>query len=553
MDDFGVLTEQYGLKPQGKSAPMAASKRAPSSTTNGRNFGFDSGSDRKPNSNSSNPSRNSNSAIGSWLDNNDIFPQSNSKPKPQTSFGLDDDYDIFGGFPKPQKQSSSSNHSNGGSPIDYDSIFSNPGGKSPPMNLYDDDIFGGMSGSKAKISPNSNQDDVFASFSSPHASSDDLLGDFGGVGMTGKSSSKNEAGFDDLIPGFGGSSPSNNGKKVGTTEPAFGAAADPFDIFESASNKSKASSDLPADPLDIFSNFSKPSSTKTSGSSTSSSSLKPPPKPGQVLKADKVRISRASSIDELEDFATGRTHNKANRHKEAEDAAKKPQQNGADDLESFFGASSRSSSAPKSRAATLDPMFDGNKTQSRQQKASPRVSSSTKKASPVPMMNMVDDLSSMFGDISMSGVFEEIDGESEERRKARLGRHQRTQDRVAQAVHDMNNRDRQTQYEQEERRRIAENLDFEIKRWATGKEGNMRALLSSLQQVLWPGCGWDPVSLTDLITSSAVKKVYRKATLFVHPDKVQQKGATLEQKYIAEKVFDILKEAWNKFNKEELS
>ncbi|KAG4906592.1 hypothetical protein AAZX31_20G035600 [Glycine max] len=71
--------------------------------------------------------------------------------------------------------------------------------------------------------------------------------------------------------------------------------------------------------------------------------------------------------------------------------------------------------------------------------------------------------------------------------------------------------------------------------------------------VLWPECGWQPVSLTDMITSSAVKKVYRKANLCIHPDKVQQKGATLEQKYTAEKVFDILKEAYTKFNAEELS
>lgn len=60
-------------------------------------------------------------------------------------------------------------------------------------------------------------------------------------------------------------------------------------------------------------------------------------------------------------------------------------------------------------------------------------------------------------------------------------------------------------------------------------------------QVLWPECGWRPVSLTDLITSVSVKKVYQKATLCVHPDKVQQKGANLKQKYIAEKVFDLLK------------
>jgi len=60
-------------------------------------------------------------------------------------------------------------------------------------------------------------------------------------------------------------------------------------------------------------------------------------------------------------------------------------------------------------------------------------------------------------------------------------------------------------------------------------------------QVLWPECGWQAVSLTDLITAATVKKAYRRATLCIHPDKVQQKGATLQQKYIAEKVFDLLK------------
>lgn len=66
-------------------------------------------------------------------------------------------------------------------------------------------------------------------------------------------------------------------------------------------------------------------------------------------------------------------------------------------------------------------------------------------------------------------------------------------------------------------------------------------------QVLWPECGWQPVSLTDLITAAAVKKVYRKATLCIHPDKVQQKGANLQQKYVAEKVFDLLKVWWLNF------
>lgn len=69
---------------------------------------------------------------------------------------------------------------------------------------------------------------------------------------------------------------------------------------------------------------------------------------------------------------------------------------------------------------------------------------------------------------------------------------------------------------------------------------NSLPLLNAMK-VLWPECGWQPVSLTDLITSTSVKKIYHKATLCVHPDKVQQKGATVRQKYIAEKVFDLLK------------
>lgn len=151
-----------------------------------------------------------------------------------------------------------------------------------------------------------------------------------------------------------------------------------------------------------------------------------------------------------------------------------------------------------------------------------------------------------------SDEFQGVEGESEERRRARLERHQRTRERAAKALAEKNERDMNVQREQAERDRISDTLDFEIKRWAAGKEGNLRALLSTLQYVLWPECGWQPVSLTDLITAAAVKKVYRKATLCIHPDKVQQKGANLQQKYIAEKVFDLLKEAWNKFNSEEL-
>ncbi|XP_047160467.1 auxilin-like protein 1 [Vigna umbellata] len=148
-------------------------------------------------------------------------------------------------------------------------------------------------------------------------------------------------------------------------------------------------------------------------------------------------------------------------------------------------------------------------------------------------------------------VFDGANGDSAQRCKARFERHQRIGERVAHALAEKNMRDRLVQKEQEERNRVAEILDADVKRWSSGKTGNLRALLSTLQYILGPDSGWQPIPLTDVVTTPAVKKAYRKATLFVHPDKLQQRGASIQQKYICEKVFDLLKEAWNRFNMEE--
>ncbi|XP_062102434.1 auxilin-like protein 1 [Humulus lupulus] len=154
--------------------------------------------------------------------------------------------------------------------------------------------------------------------------------------------------------------------------------------------------------------------------------------------------------------------------------------------------------------------------------------------------------SSVYGD-----RFEGVEVESAQRCKARLERHRRTAERAAKALAEKNMRDLLAQREQAERNRLAETLDADVRRWSSGKEGNLRALLSTLQYILGPDSGWHPIPLTEVITSAAVKKAYRKATLCVHPDKLQQRGASIHQKYICEKVFDLLKEAWNKFNSEE--
>ncbi|KAI3408710.1 uncharacterized protein J3R85_020096 [Psidium guajava] len=147
-------------------------------------------------------------------------------------------------------------------------------------------------------------------------------------------------------------------------------------------------------------------------------------------------------------------------------------------------------------------------------------------------------------DTNATGSGENSEGtnsESAQRCKARLERHQRTAERAAKALAEKNQRDLLVQREQAERNRLAESLDADLKRWSSGKQGNLRALLSTLQYILGPDSGWQPVSLTEIVTAAAVKKAYRKATLCVHPDKLQQRGASLQQKYVCEKVFDLLK------------
>lgn len=90
-------------------------------------------------------------------------------------------------------------------------------------------------------------------------------------------------------------------------------------------------------------------------------------------------------------------------------------------------------------------------------------------------------------------------------------------------------------------------MDEDIRLWSLGKETNIKLLLSTLHHILWPNSGWYAISITNLKESSQVKKAYQKARLCLHPDKLQQKGATPAQKYIAQKAFSILQDAWSVF------
>ncbi|XP_042040401.1 uncharacterized protein LOC121785971 [Salvia splendens] len=96
-------------------------------------------------------------------------------------------------------------------------------------------------------------------------------------------------------------------------------------------------------------------------------------------------------------------------------------------------------------------------------------------------------------------------------------------------------------------------LDEKIRLWLTGKESDIRLLLSSLHHILWPNSGWIAIPLMKLLESSQVKKAYQKSVLCLHPDKLQQRGASLLHKYIAEKAFVALQDAWTTFTSMDVS
>ncbi|KAL8767905.1 MAG: hypothetical protein Q9209_005692 [Squamulea sp. 1 TL-2023] len=96
---------------------------------------------------------------------------------------------------------------------------------------------------------------------------------------------------------------------------------------------------------------------------------------------------------------------------------------------------------------------------------------------------------------------------------------------------------------------LSDKVSERVTKWRSGKEGNLRALLASLDTVLWEGSGWKKVSMGELILAGKVKVVYMKGIGKVHPDKLPT-TATTEQRMISAAVFAILNQAWDGFKRE---
>ena len=67
---------------------------------------------------------------------------------------------------------------------------------------------------------------------------------------------------------------------------------------------------------------------------------------------------------------------------------------------------------------------------------------------------------------------------------------------------------------------LTDQVDAKLIAWKGTKSDNLRALLGSLDKVLWPEAGWNKVNMGDLVMPNKVKIIYMKAIAKVHPDKV---------------------------------
>lgn len=67
---------------------------------------------------------------------------------------------------------------------------------------------------------------------------------------------------------------------------------------------------------------------------------------------------------------------------------------------------------------------------------------------------------------------------------------------------------------------LADVVDAKLAAWKGGKADNLRALLGSLDTVLWAEAGWRKIGMAELVLPAKVKVQYMKGIAKVHPDKV---------------------------------
>ncbi|KAI8984462.1 hypothetical protein BDF20DRAFT_911558 [Mycotypha africana] len=100
--------------------------------------------------------------------------------------------------------------------------------------------------------------------------------------------------------------------------------------------------------------------------------------------------------------------------------------------------------------------------------------------------------------------------------------------------------------EEAEKLEKVDNVNARLLAWKAGKEQNLRALLATLDTLLWTDAQWKGTQMSELINPKKCKITYMKAIGKVHPDKLPS-TVTVEQRMLASGIFSTLNEAWDSF------
>lgn len=148
----------------------------------------------------------------------------------------------------------------------------------------------------------------------------------------------------------------------------------------------------------------------------------------------------------------------------------------------------------------------------------------------------------------LTGV--DLSDKSEEVQQQILKAQKELKKKQMEALKEIEARKNQEEKRAEDKEKSAEKWEKKIQVWAeeNGVKRSIQALLASLHTILWEDAGWKQLNIGDLMNDNKIKIFYFKASRIVHPDKAID--YTPEQQYIAERVFDALSQAWNKFQAE---
>ena len=148
---------------------------------------------------------------------------------------------------------------------------------------------------------------------------------------------------------------------------------------------------------------------------------------------------------------------------------------------------------------------------------------------------------------------EKVDpNEPPERAALRKARHERNRQRIEAALKEKRARETAARQEQSERQMLKDLIGADIDAWQKKNQNNIRTMLANLADVLWEGHRYKSPDMGALMQPVGVKKCYHRALVVIHPDKVSQAGGDMSQRYIADKVFDIVKVAYKEFEAKEL-